>query len=489
MKWVPFLAAVAFAVGPVHAAKVVWFSQAQVKAHFEVVEKLNPKQKHLFDQLIKRFGKKDQYSLDEVVAIESPKVPDPKPPVRLPNELRTEKVPVDGFSPKQAEEHFRIEKLIDPEAKGSMAALHQVFDVPGKPPQTWYRASEIRQVDKYGAGDPPQTKDRDKTPLVIEAEENVKKMKQSIFEEGWKTPRIRADWTDAMSDEDPSLGADAKTKVGDLVGATFSYVRDGKKDTDTWSAKGAVIVPWVWMAPHPSAGFTPELLAFAPSVSLQKVSTNGSPTGEVDQLFYRLGVFSTWTDLLGKGSELELRGAAVYLTDTDHDAQLNGFEFDLEPRFLFGQTENHESKVKLGYSNILIPKGPLNDNGDDRAVWDYQVRVWLHAEGGDVESLGKTWAAAPDSFFRLGPSVQLRMNWHKLLLGRDVSLTAKYSYLAAVSGPDLHNSLYSIDATWVLLQDDELRRKVTLNLNYTNGGLDFTKEDVDQLTVTLGVLF
>jgi hypothetical protein len=487
MKWVPFLATVAFAVGPVQAAKVVWFDRDQVKAHFEVVEKLDPKQTHLFDKLMKRFGKKDQYSLDEVVAIESPKVPDPHP-VLFPNEPRTEKVPVDGFTPQQAEEHFRTEKLINPKAKGSMAALHKVFDVPGRPPQSWYRASEIRQIDKFGAEIPPTMVDREKTPLVKEAEEKAK-VERSIFVDGWKTPRVRADWTDAMSDEDPSLGAAAKTKVGDLVGATFSYVRDGKKDTDTWSAKGAVIVPWVWMAPTPGAGFTPELLAFAPSVSLQKVSTNGSPTGEVDQLFYRLGVFSTWTNLLGQGSELELRGAAVYLTDTDHKAQLNGFEFDLEPRFLFGQTEDHESKVKLGYSNILIPKGPLNDNGDDRAVWDYQVRVWLHAEGGEVESLGKTWAATPDSFFRLGPSVQLRMNWHKLLLGRDVSLTAKYSYLAAVSGPDLHNSLYSIDATWVLLQDDEMRRKVTLNVNYTNGGLDFTKEDVDQLTVTLGVLF
>ena len=92
-------------------------------------------------------------------------------------------------------------------------------------------------------------------------------------------------------------------------------------------------------------------------------------------------------------------------------------------------------------------------------------------------------------FLRLGPSVQLRVNAPRLLVGRDVSLTALYSRLYAQEGPKDHGSYFKATAAWNLYKNEYNGSRISLNVNYQKGDLDFTKDEVDSLTVGLGFLF
>jgi hypothetical protein len=97
------------------------------------------------------------------------------------------------------------------------------------------------------------------------------------------------------------------------------------------------------------------------------------------------------------------------------------------------------------------------------------------------------WHAVKGSFERLGPELQLRVNAPTIFRG--LSFTANYSYLASLQGPSGHSSLLKLDLTLALFSDPELSQKVSLNFDYTRGGLDFTKQPVNTSTVGLSLLY
>jgi hypothetical protein len=466
------------------ASGPVTFTAAQVRTHFDMVEKLDPTQTHLYDQLVKRFGRKAIYSADEVTAIISPKVPGSKADiVKLPITPRHLPVPYDAFSREQVQSHFAILRSTDLKSKATMEALDQKFGV-----QPWYLATELREVEKNGAVDVPPMVDRLPTPVVAKAEAEVKAGKmQSVFLDGFRRPLIRHDWTDVLLNEDESQpDNNSAKKVDDLVGATFSYARNFLGPTDTWNTVGALIFPWVWDGVV-EPGLIPDHVGFAPSLSVNRVSTNGASTGEVDQLYYRMGTFIEWYEMVPGLTDLQLRGAGVYGTDTGNQARMPGFEVDLEPRFLFNNSLGSECVYKIGYRNTLIHKEPLKEDGSDQSLLDYQLRVWMHIEGGDIQNVGKAFAVVPESFFRVGPTMQLRANAPAFWKG--ASLTALYSYLPAQSGPEGHDSLLKLDGTLALVADTAKHEKISLNANYTRGGLNFTKQGVDTFTIGLSVLY
>jgi hypothetical protein len=449
-----------------------------------MIEKLDPTRTHLYDQLVKRFGRKAIYSADELTAIISPKVPGSKTDiVKLPITPRQLPVPYDAFSREQVQSHFAILLSTDPKNKATMEALDQKFGV-----QPWYLATELREVEKNGAADVPPMVDRPLTPVAAKAEAEAKASKmQSVFLDGFKRPLIRHDWTDVLLNEDESQpDNNSAKKVGDLVGATFSYARNFLGRTDTWNTVGAVILPWVWDG-IVEPGLIPDHIGLAPSVSVNRISTNGTPTGQVDQLFYRVGTFIEWYKIVPGLTDLQLRGAGIYGTDTGNQAEMPGFEVDLEPRFLFNNSLGHECVYKIGYRNTLIHKEPLNEDGSDQSLLDYQLRLWVHMEGGDIQDVGKAFASVPGSFFRVGPTIQLRANAPTMWKG--LSFTGLYSYLPSISGPGGHESLLQLDLTLALYSDPVLNQKVSLNANYTRGGLNFTKQEVDSFTLGLSVLF
>jgi hypothetical protein len=223
--------------------------------------------------------KKITYSTDEVTAIEIPKVPGKKPSTGVPTSS------VDTYSPAVVQRHVALLHSSNPKSKPTMAALAKNF-----PGQTYYTSAQLRDVEKNGVEE-NYTIPRPYTPTTFVAEKEAQ-MSLSVFFKGWKTPLIRHDWTDVLIAEDPSQSSDAvKSQIDDLVGATFSYAHNGKADSDTWTTVVSLIFPWVYDQPV-ERSLIPPHIALAPSVSVNRISTNGVSTGETDQLLFRIGIYA-----------------------------------------------------------------------------------------------------------------------------------------------------------------------------------------------------
>ena len=223
---------------------------------------------------------------------------------------------------------------------------------------------------------------------------------------------------------------------------------------------------------------------------MNRVSTNGDPKNESDELYYRLGLFAKWVGPRGWLDIIELRGAGVYGTDTGQEARLPAFETELEPRISWvGINDSLRDYAKIGFKNVLLPKKPELEDRTDDSLLDYQLRVFMHMEGGDLQRAGAKWNVIEGSFFRVGPTVQLRTNAPRLMFGHPVSFTGLYSYLAPVNGRSGNNSFVNLDLNVTLVDDAELNRKISLHAGLTRGGLDLTKQDVRQFTLGLSVLY
>jgi len=202
----------------------------------------------------------------------------------------------------------------------------------------------------------------------------------------------------------------------------------------------------------------PTRLALAPSASINRVATNGNPTKEVDSVLYRMGIYAEWYLAPTPPVKLQMRAAGVYASDTSGQGALPGYEVDFEPRW---QSET----LPLGYKKVLIKKVTEKDPSDWSAL-DFQVRAWLHIEGGDVQDNGKSWDSTKGEFFRLGPTLQLQLNAPRVVWGRDASLTALYSYLPAITGSDQHQSYFKLSSTYDFVKDDIHNYKISLTAQY-----------------------
>ena len=311
-----------------------------------------------------------------------------------------------------------------------------------------------------------------------------------VFQDGLNWPRLRHDWTDVLINEDPSQPESLKpiTSYSDIKGATFSYSRNGKNDSDNWSADGALIVPWIYRPEL--AWYRPTIFAIAPSVTIFKVSDSAKPTNNVDHLDFRIGFY---TKLLARESDrfrgsLQVRTAFVYGSDSNLRASLPAGELDIEPQLAWFVNNPGSSFMpdwfSIGYPTILI--GSRKDNKVDDIV-DFKIRTWLHLEGGHLQQNGTNWDAVNGSFFRLGPNVQGTLDFPTFLNG--FSASAQYGYLPAISGPNGETSLYTLSAALTLYKNDARHQKISLTSAYTKGGLTLSKQPVDTLNVGIGVIF
>jgi hypothetical protein len=461
-----------------HTPKTVSLSQREytaqeLKKYFETVQILDDTKSNLYPKLIARFGKKPTYSDDEVTAILEPKEKYPMTDFPEKSEVRVLPVPPGAMSAERVKQYFEMQHKHSPKSKGSIAAIQDVF---GQHP--WYLAREVRLVDQFGdqKKDYVYTDDRRSTEIVEAAEKAAPKSR-------FQTPMIRHDWTDLLYAEDMSQPGNETKKVDDLVGATFSYAYDAKADADTWTTIGSLIWPWVYHSKENNVDLDPETLAIAPSVSINRIATSGNPKGETDQLFFRLGTYGEWSGPPNVLDYVQARGAFVYGTDTGFHARLPGYELDIEPRsFALARY-----RLAVGERNILWPKKPVSKDGSDQSLLDYQLRIWMHMEGGDIQDAGKTWNAVKGSFLRTGPVVQLRINLPQLYRG--FSITGQYSDILAIRGRDDHESLFKLAAALTIYKDKETGRKVSFTAEYQNGGLDFTKQQVETFTLGLGVIY
>ncbi len=328
---------------------------------------------------------------------------------------------------------------------------------------------------------------------AVAAEKQMKTLTSQVYQGPHEFPwlSLRRSYRDVLSIEDPTLQVEGTTPSAktfdDLQGALFSYNRDFKKDVDTWSVEGALLAPFSFTENSGIATgdpWTPTRFGIIPSVSYHRISTNGDPSGEVNQLTYRVGLFQKFES--GSAfSALTVRAFGSYLTDAQHQTSVPAGEFEVEPQADFGTM--FDNRVRIGYRTILIPK-PESWQADehDTALIAYQLRLLLHGEYVSVENTGSNPALKLGDAFRMGPIVQLDL---KPFVFPRLGFSMRYSYLPALSGNDDHDSLFSVDAEWDIVKETEKRRKLSLKVSYLNGGLDLTKQKAEAVTVGLGATF
>lgn len=452
------------------AEKPTTFTRQELLGYDAVRSKLDPDAKPLVPQLERAYPGRELWTEHELAAL---KRGGKEVAIEYHPEAVRQKgsAPRDTFTKDAANRHLTVVQKRAKSTEDYAAILRNKFGE-----QDYYTAEQVRDVAENGSA-------AAKTEGALDFDDPVYKAQQEMHygRRGFRSPRIRESWRDLLYEEDPSQLENESKELGDLSGATFSWTHNGKANTDTWSASGALIWPWIYER-GTLGGWDVETLAFAPSVGIHKVDTNGDPEEEADELLFRLGAYANWRFPTTAGRGVQVRAAAVYVTDTRFEGELPGFEIDIEPRIF-------TRGFPIGYANVLAHKAPLKEDGSDTVALQYQLRLWLHAEGGDVQHAGDDWNAVGGEFFRLGPVAQLRVNAPYLLFGRDVSMTSTYSYLAAVRGSHKRSQFYHGTLAWVLFKNARLGHRVSLNFDYQAGGLNFTKSKVDTFTLGLGVLF
>jgi hypothetical protein len=488
------------------------YSFEEVKWMFQQVQKLDPTKKHLLENLQRLRPGRREYAAEDIMGVLGtlPKIPFPYSPPSPPVPSRIGAISkqdavrllrdLNGLAPKKTKAQIIAElesQFRNKSKEDVIRALAETKDAASDPKASlvakfgdkpYYLPVEVRDVQSNGAK--PAMEDNPGHPIPPPA--GV----WGPIEYGLTHPLIRQSWSDVLLGEDPSQPG--KAKIGDLIGATFSFVDEAKSRTETWTAIGALIVPFDYKFPV-KGGWSPDEVLVAPSISIDRIATNGDPKTEPNQLLFRLGLFFDWEETYGA---VQLRGAAVYGTDTGFQTSMPAFEFDLEPQLTWrsenaaqsGEASFATKYLKIGYENILIPKTPLLKGQTDNSLLDYQLRVYLHTEGGSLEDSGATFNTVDGSFFRIGPAVQLRVNAPYLVFGKPLSFTGTYSYLPAIAGTSQHDRLLNLNLTLGLLPmnppgDTSLQQKLSLNFGYIEGGLDFTKQDIRQFTLGLSVLY
>lgn len=302
------------------------------------------------------------------------------------------------------------------------------------------------------------------------------------------TLKLRQSYSDVLGIEDPSQDIPSNKKVDDLKGALFSYTKDFRRDADIWSAQAAVLVPIIGQT-----GFTPNMTDWGlvsygmiPSVSLYRVT--GEPSGvssvkNVDQLTFRVGLFSKWSVPGALIDTLTLRGFGTYQTDTDFKSSIPAGQFELEPQIFVNEY------LKIGYITQLINKAPKESPGNidwtDSSWLAYQLRFRLHLDFGSISNAGNS-GATPGAFLRIGPIVDFQL---KPLIDKRLSLGVSYQYLPSLVGSDANRSLLSVTSEYDVYQNIETKQSISIKGSYTWGGVDLTKQKVNTFQLGLGATF
>ena len=475
------------------------FTRQQAKDYFEMRKLLYPAKGDGYQKLIELFGRKDTYNGDQITAVTDPKTKAKRPPEKVVG--RTGNPPIDTLSSDETRDWLRLQQQRSEKKEDFWEELKTRTGQ-----QPWYTADEIRDVLEYGAEKPKEVAINRLATDPVGMEIAKAQSREKSFWEGFLSPRIRHDWRDVLYEEDKSQPDNAPRSIGSLRGANIAFTHNGVSNADTWSVVGALIVPWRhrWL---PSDHWHLDEVTVAPSVSMNRISSNGDPKGEVDSLLYRVGTYLSWEGVLGRIEKdvsvntsesarlveerwtppyipigLQVRAAGVYATDTGHEESLPGYEVDIEPRIKL-------PLFPLGYRQVLIRKYPLKEDHSDNSLLDFQVRAYFHLEGGNAQHVDADWIARTEDFFRVGPVVGFDLHAPRLFLHQSATLSMRYLYLSAIQGDLDRQYLFDAQLTYNILDDPFTGHKVGLTAEYQKGILPFTAEKIDTFTVGLSVLF
>ena len=284
---------------------------------------------------------------------------------------------------------------------------------------------------------------------------------------------LRRTYSDILPSEDRTLSVKTKS-FKDLEGALLSYQHDNNANSDTWGFRGAFIYSQIWSKDSaiPSRGLSLLEAGIAPSITFNKLDTSGAPGSEVDQLTFRMGGWGNWFG----GSpwfQNKLSVFATYSTDTSFEKSVYAGEFDIHPGLHLGKYAG------LGSYHALWSPG--NNKGIKNTRLGYQLDLVVHGEGGTVDDAGDS-GIAEEGFFRVGPKLELSVF---PLFHPDLAWNSKYTYLFDVAGDNKEPSYFK---TALVYAPDEAKNWA-IQVEYEKGGLDLTKDAVDQITAGITVKF
>jgi hypothetical protein len=373
-----------------------------------------------------------------------------------------------AISRKDLEIYLRVKALLD---KTPQESLKNMEASTPEPPKSAYSVAEVKSYEAAFA-------DAGSRKTLKELQEMSGYQGPKVFP--WV--HLRRAYTDILAGEDPTLQVKGDKGFDDLDGALFNYTRDLQSKTDTWTTQLALIAPFSYATGnvlHTGEPLTLSRYGFTPSYSLNRLSTNGDPKGEIEQHTFRLGGFLKFESGNPWLEKLTFRADAAYAYDGIKDTSVPAAEFDIEPQSDFA------SWARIGYRTILIGKNDP-EHIHDTAILAYQFRTILHGEYGAVHKEGPNFSGSEYNFFRLGPKLELDL---KPLFFSNLSAKIGWQYHPALSGQNDHDSLFTASLSWDLLKDEENRRKLSLTVSYLDGGLELTSEKARTLQVGIGATF
>jgi hypothetical protein len=327
-------------------------------------------------------------------------------------------------------------------------------------------------------------------PKIVEAAAETKvpedalAPKQAAEESGFRLFKkqpfpllFRRSYSEVTSGEDPSI-SDPNESVRLTEPAQFSYSHDYVFHADQWSVVGAVIAPIKILdrrdSPAPQEGMEIQLLQVVPSVSFNRVTNDVDTSKAVDELTFRVGLFSQWLGILGPFRLINLSGYGTYATNSEFsDDGIVAGEFDLEPiTNLPGQRTFYR----------LLPNGK-RDKGREGSLIEFHWKAYVHTEfGGHTGE--STQSISSEDFFRIGPVLSLQLDPFVL---RRLNASVSYTYLGGTGSPnDSHHFLAKLG---LILDRNPDTDHWTLNATYEDGDTPLVQTRVRAFLLSLGVKY
>lgn len=410
-------------------------------------------------------------------------------PYRRPLNRRPDNKPDGAFTAKEAGEHLGLIDVARADGRDSFAALTH-----GLEPVAWYYRGEVEKVALSGKA-PEKT-----TPIPTELLPRPGEVVMtSPSKRGIVNFQVRSDTSGLLNDISSRYSA-----PGDNVGATFSYSYNDLARSNTWAVNGAAILAIDLTEQIRNA--VPDAdwfrgLVFGPSVYVNWLSNNKDASQNVDEMLYQFNVkssFSLWADPRAGAAFLQVRAQGVYGTTTGQTGSLYGLVVEIEPQYyvkIGGRRSSAEkdSGDSWGFPLCLGFEGNVYSLASDvpepedgwKPMFTYALRSYLHLEAGGLDDAPAGWMESPGGFARLGPVLGASLSVPRL---NGLTLSAGYTYLFTLAGPNGNNGLFTAKAAWPLYKSDD-GFKVTVNLNYNDGGLLLTKQEVRYVTMGLGIVY
>jgi hypothetical protein len=245
--------------------------------------------------------------------------------------------------------------------------------------------------------------------------------------------------------------------------ALLTFTRNIESNQNSFIAKGAIMRPiriYSAESASPSNEMYLSTIVFTPSLTINR-TVSPDKTKETDSQQWRMGAdvetAAGWIALQN------FRVFAAYATDFEWKSKVVGAEFQWEPTF--------DTYGSGSYWRLIDP------------VLDIRWRLYPHFEYGYVVDAGeKTNIKTGDTYFRLGPKATLDVY---PVFAPGFVLSIQYAYLAGITGTPRVSRMFDPALSYQI----DSQGHIVLQVEYSFGQVPLTEENVESLTVGVGIKF